>query len=442
MMTEYSNLTNKIRSQEFHGSICGYKDPNGLNNYNMFADSSMSALNTSSNSCNNESSFYSTPNPIINNNFINGQYSQNYNDMITQASAGLATADRDSLLFSSFYNVPAQSDYLHHQHQQQQQQQQQNLNYLNTNTNCLRMNTNNYSTAGLNTPSSTSAMSSQSVFDAQSSWAQFSADGQLKKAELADSSYTASLNMRPYGSDENLKPNIRTNGFNTSPNSFSSPKSSKSSSKSKIKEEDSSKLSETSKANGLKQAQKTNKAKKDDDKTSKAQSMDAMCIPPPTAIDYATTSSPVCTANQNGRKCLAWACKVCKKKSSTPDRRKQATMRERRRLRKVNEAFETLKKRTCPNPNQRLPKVEILRNAIEYIENLEDLLKTSNPASSNAKSLSAIASRNKSTSSSTTTATSTTQYFNSLGTSSFLSSEDNRSNSSDVSFYDFFFNNF
>ena len=40
----------------------------------------------------------------------------------------------------------------------------------------------------------------------------------------------------------------------------------------------------------------------------------------------------------------------------------------------VNEAFEILKKRTCSNPNQRMPKVEILRNAIEYIESLEDLL--------------------------------------------------------------------
>lgn len=39
------------------------------------------------------------------------------------------------------------------------------------------------------------------------------------------------------------------------------------------------------------------------------------------------------------------------------DRRKAATMRERRRLRKVNEAFEIVKQRTCPNPNQRLPKV-------------------------------------------------------------------------------------
>jgi hypothetical protein len=108
---------------------------------------------------------------------------------------------------------------------------------------------------------------------------------------------------------------------------------------------------------------------------------------------------------KNGQKCLTWACKVCKKKTSTPDRRKQATLRERRRLRKVNEAFETLKRRTssaaltlglinssssssssststssssstssATNPNQRLPKVEILRNAIEYIEHLELLL--------------------------------------------------------------------
>ncbi|CAF2404239.1 unnamed protein product [Rotaria sp. Silwood2] len=77
------------------------------------------------------------------------------------------------------------------------------------------------------------------------------------------------------------------------------------------------------------------------------------------------------------RRCLLWACKACKRKTVTVDRRKAATMRERRRLRKVNEAFDTLKRRTCPNPSQRLPKVEILRNAIEYIENLEDLLRSS-----------------------------------------------------------------
>ncbi|CAL4162039.1 unnamed protein product, partial [Meganyctiphanes norvegica] len=76
----------------------------------------------------------------------------------------------------------------------------------------------------------------------------------------------------------------------------------------------------------------------------------------------------------HARTCLLWACKACKRKNVTIDRRKAATMRERRRLRKVNEAFEILKRRTCSNPNQRMPKVEILRNAIEYIESLEDLL--------------------------------------------------------------------
>ncbi|MBN3316793.1 MYF5 factor, partial [Atractosteus spatula] len=73
--------------------------------------------------------------------------------------------------------------------------------------------------------------------------------------------------------------------------------------------------------------------------------------------------------------CLMWACKACKRKSSTVDRRKAATMRERRRLKKVNQAFETLRRCTSANPNQRLPKVEILRNAIQYIESLQDLLR-------------------------------------------------------------------
>ncbi|GAU98325.1 hypothetical protein RvY_09486 [Ramazzottius varieornatus] len=81
------------------------------------------------------------------------------------------------------------------------------------------------------------------------------------------------------------------------------------------------------------------------------------------------------------RKCLLWACKACKRKAVTVDRRKAATMRERRRLRRVNEAFEELKRRTCPNPNQRLPKIEILRHAIDYIENLENLLRGQNPGS-------------------------------------------------------------
>ncbi|KAM6986990.1 LOW QUALITY PROTEIN: myogenic factor 5 [Aplochiton taeniatus] len=77
--------------------------------------------------------------------------------------------------------------------------------------------------------------------------------------------------------------------------------------------------------------------------------------------------------HQSGH-CLQWACKACKRKSSTVDRRRAATMRERRRLKKVNHAFEALRRCTSANPSQRLPKVEILRNAIQYIESLQDLL--------------------------------------------------------------------
>uniref|UniRef100_A0A8C8SJS2 Myogenic factor n=1 Tax=Pelusios castaneus TaxID=367368 RepID=A0A8C8SJS2_9SAUR len=73
--------------------------------------------------------------------------------------------------------------------------------------------------------------------------------------------------------------------------------------------------------------------------------------------------------------CLLWACKACKRQASTTDRRKAATLRERRRLKKVNQAFDTLKRCTTANPSQRLPKVEILRNAIRYIESLQELLR-------------------------------------------------------------------
>ncbi|XP_043092140.1 myogenic factor 6 [Puntigrus tetrazona] len=84
--------------------------------------------------------------------------------------------------------------------------------------------------------------------------------------------------------------------------------------------------------------------------------------------------------------CLMWACKICKRKSAPTDRRKAATLRERRRLKKINEAFEALKKKTVPNPNQRLPKVEILRSAINYIEKLQDLLHTLDEQEQNSNS--------------------------------------------------------
>lgn len=80
------------------------------------------------------------------------------------------------------------------------------------------------------------------------------------------------------------------------------------------------------------------------------------------------------TSHPNGHECLAWACKACKRRSGPNDRRKAATLRERRRLKRVNQAYESLKKCSCVNPNQRLPKVEILRNAIAYICNLQRLL--------------------------------------------------------------------
>nr|XP_056703024.1 myogenic factor 6 [Euleptes europaea] len=74
-------------------------------------------------------------------------------------------------------------------------------------------------------------------------------------------------------------------------------------------------------------------------------------------------------------RCLAWACPTCKRQAAPGDRRKAATLRERRRLKKINEAFEALKRRTVANPSQRLPKVEILRGAIGYIERLQQLLR-------------------------------------------------------------------
>lgn len=96
-----------------------------------------------------------------------------------------------------------------------------------------------------------------------------------------------------------------------------------------------------------------------------------------TGEDMSQTSPGSGRVRHDIRTCLPWACKTCRRKSASVDRRKAATMRERRRLKKVNEAFELLKKRTCANPSQRYPKVEILRAAIDYIESLEDMLRMS-----------------------------------------------------------------
>ncbi|XP_071778729.2 myoblast determination protein 1 homolog [Centroberyx gerrardi] len=80
-----------------------------------------------------------------------------------------------------------------------------------------------------------------------------------------------------------------------------------------------------------------------------------------------------------GGRCLLWACKACKRKRSGAERRKAATLRERRRLGRVNDAFETLKSCTASGSGQRLAKVEILRNAISYIQALQALLRPGEP---------------------------------------------------------------
>ena len=51
-------------------------------------------------------------------------------------------------------------------------------------------------------------------------------------------------------------------------------------------------------------------------------------VPHPHVLDATSPHGP--------RRCLLWACKACKKKTVTVDRRKAATLRERRRLRKVS----------------------------------------------------------------------------------------------------------
>lgn len=68
-----------------------------------------------------------------------------------------------------------------------------------------------------------------------------------------------------------------------------------------------------------------------------------------------------------------WTCKSCKKRDPS-DRRRNATLRERRRLKRVNEAYDGLKKCAVRNSSQRLPKVQILRAAIQRIEHLQRML--------------------------------------------------------------------
>ena len=59
----------------------------------------------------------------------------------------------------------------------------------------------------------------------------------------------------------------------------------------------------------------------------------------PSAEEHILEPLTKSSSGQANRACLTWACKACKKKNVAIDRRKAATLRERRRLRKVCSRF-------------------------------------------------------------------------------------------------------
>lgn len=368
MMTEYSNLSNKMRSQDFHTqsqAICNYSPL--VDSYNQ-----------------------SNENYSLSSNFFNSQYQQAYPD--------------NNFAFSNFYSNVHSNSQSNNDLVQQNQYSTNGIgggfsNNYNFNSNNPNM---SWSSNNINNPEVIGIKGSNSM--------------QVKQDNVSMDTIT---------NDENIG--------STTINKHKKSKSNKSKSKEPFTENENSKLNEKNSKTGLgKHGHKTNKNKEVLENSSASLESYTYELPIQQQLvqnDY--SGSSVCTANSNGRKCLTWACKVCKKKTSTPDRRKQATMRERRRLRKVNEAFETLKKRTCPNPNQRLPKVEILRNAIEYIENLEELLRNSSPGSSSTSNNTKGGTNNQN---SARFSFKPSQYFNSINStnSSTYLSEDNISNSSDV----------
>lgn len=416
MMTEYSTLSNnKIRTNDFHSPILYGNsmkmDQTILNSYN-YSDTSL-----------NQNDSYSS--------LSSGHYT-NYNELTGSNNGIIQTSnERDNnLIFSNFYNsvsnIVQNNEFVHHQQLQTHSNYNNPTNGTNNNSTCLlpmSTNTNSYNINIDNT-----------LDDNQS----FVACGSLNTNQwMLNNEKKIVTSNRFYNDAQKDTNNFNLTALNSSNSLLKSENAindNKLNSQTKLKQK--LNVCRTSKEqtfeNGIKNKDKSDKksfkqmqkATKKRDEIEKLKKNDLYLTSPLVQetspmqqLDYTSTpSNHVCTANTNGRKCLTWACKVCKKKSSTPDRRKQATMRERRRLRKVNEAFETLKKRTCPNPNQRLPKVEILRNAIEYIENLEDMLKSSTNSSKTSCSSSLFKS----------------QYLNGSATisSSFISSEDN--NSSDV----------
>lgn len=498
MMTEYS-VASKIRSQDYHGNLmCNQTSANY-----QYCDSSL--LNESSNNTN-ENSYCNGNGYLNNDNLMNAQYNNcSYPNMnMNGADVGFSSTsnqlDRNNLIISSFYSMPPQmttNEFLNHH-----QQVHNNHQNIYANGSCLPLNESNNSynynssyeitnSNGINSSWGLNGINENNFkkLTSNSNNSRYlnnqkdsnciiknSSNNELKAVDLNELNDNSSIKqsngvIRNFSNnlDENSVQLEHVNGVNNEQNVITSKKSSKH----KQKDQNLLYSNESSiKSSNLKQSNKLNNKKKDIEKEKSSNnnlklnpllsisnkqndinpqsvatvisnaSNDLFIQPQTTDFSSNSSSIPVCTANSNGRKCLAWACKVCKKKSSTPDRRKQATMRERRRLRKVNEAFETLKKRTCPNPNQRLPKVEILRNAIEYIENLEDLLKSSSPTTTSTIS-STLSSNNmissKNSSNQRTATYKNSQFYNGLlsssnpNNSSFSYSEDNKSNSSDVS---------
>ena len=397
MMAEYSGLASKSKANDFHPSYSKSGEVSGIGPYGYQQDTS---------TLNNEN-YCSQP-------MVLGQYAQYNNDLIIQ---------------NSYYNSAAQSDY---------QQQQSQLNY----TMPIGVNYNIENTPQALVADNFSSTSSLTTLNTryfghenQNS----NSRGLLRHGDLKlnETSELDAKNGTGYSNDNNsLMSDNKCGNKTAKPNSKSAKlyedKQAGKNQKLKLKSNMKSSISNKGFNNKRGESKKESISFQNSSLTEYQSNLDysSSSISSQSSTTPMSTGSSqnVCTANSNGRKCLTWACKVCKKKSSTPDRRKQATMRERRRLRKVNEAFETLKKRTCPNPNQRLPKVEILRNAIEYIENLEDLLKTTSASKVNSGGAGRSSFKN------------VEQYFaNSLAMpqNSLISSEDNRSNSSDVRIFFF-----
>jgi hypothetical protein len=415
MMTEYSTLNNKMRTNDYHNPIMY---ANGMKmDSSYYTDTSLTHSNE-----NYTNEHYNSYDVVLN--------QTNNNNGIIQTNV----TDRDNLIFSNFYNNN-NNEFVH----------QQQLNY-NSNQNTCLMPLNYNIDNSITTNNNNSTLDDNQSFGCisssqQSSWMPTNNTDIIKKNSSSNRFFTNEAQKDISTTTTNISFNL-VNGSTTNLTTMTNMKIEVNNNDNKTKlikqtgkQTNNNKDTFQKKTTNYNKMQKTTaKSKKDDlnkknDDLTYNSNMSSPLIES-SPIDYISATinnnnsngNHVCTANSNGRKCLTWACKVCKKKSSTPDRRKQATMRERRRLRKVNEAFETLKKRTCPNPNQRLPKVEILRNAIEYIENLEDMLKSSTNSSSSLSSSANKLNIYKN------------QYLNGSTTvsSSFVSSEDNRSNSSDV----------